>query len=406
MKAKLLPLVGLVLARTANAALNIAGADGSDGVFPPPNSPTNIVVDLGLAVPAGWNANNFANAGKGVYDAGQWAIIYKYSSVNIPKGTTVTFKNHPSHAPVVWLVSGNVTIDGTIDVSGRVGEGLFHEPGPGGFRGGAQAQSGLLPWGGGMGPGGSFAENGYYGPVGTVEPSYVYGNARIVPLIGGSGGRGSDGSGDPRNLRGGAGGGAILIASQNALSVNGAIVARPTPGNGNVVFHRGSGGAIRLIANELSGSGSLDASGLTAENAPGGDGRTRVEAVNYPGGLNIVPPTIRVLPDSPPVIFPENLPTARVVSVAGRASPADPRANLTDTGSDVAIQNNKPVEIEIETTNLEPNSTVTAHIIPRHGLRFTADAKWVSGNTVSSRWVATTTVPPGFAVVQVRAQGK
>jgi hypothetical protein len=33
-----------------------------------------------------------------------------HASVNIPAGVTVTFKNHASHAPVVWLVQGGVTM--------------------------------------------------------------------------------------------------------------------------------------------------------------------------------------------------------------------------------------------------------------------------------------------------------
>jgi hypothetical protein len=398
----LLTTLAFSVAQSVHAALSIAGADGSDGVFPRPSSSTNIVVDLGLAVPAAWNANNSANAGNGVYDVTRWAIVYKYSSVNVPKGTRVSFKNHPSHAPVVWLVSGNVTIDGTVDLDASVGTGLFHEPGPGGFRGGAQALSGVLPAGSGMGPGGSSVD-GVYGPSGNADPALVYGNARILPLIGGSGGVGFAGAGDPRNVRGGAGGGAILIVCQNSISINGMIIARSTQADGNVVHHSGSGGAIRLIADDLSGSGKIDALGLNAFGGSGGDGRVRLEALNYAGGLNVAPPTIRVLPDSPPIIFPDNLPTARILSVAGQPSPADPSSNLTDSGSDIVIQNDKPLEIQIETTNLRTNSTVIAHIIPRHGGRFTAPAKWLSGDASSSRWLAVTTVPAGFAAIQVRA---
>ncbi len=53
-------------------------------------------------------------------------------------GATVTFKNHASCAPVVWLVNGNVTIVGTVSLDGQQNQppGTLAEPGPGGFRGG------------------------------------------------------------------------------------------------------------------------------------------------------------------------------------------------------------------------------------------------------------------------------
>jgi hypothetical protein len=53
-----------------------------------------------------------------VYDADKWAVVFKYTSVNILGGKKLTFKNHATRAPVVWLVSGNVTISGTVDLSG------------------------------------------------------------------------------------------------------------------------------------------------------------------------------------------------------------------------------------------------------------------------------------------------
>jgi hypothetical protein len=55
-----------------DAALSIPGADGSDGVF---NVSTNTTIDLGLAVTGAWDANNSANAGKGVYDPAKWAVV-------------------------------------------------------------------------------------------------------------------------------------------------------------------------------------------------------------------------------------------------------------------------------------------------------------------------------------------
>ena len=131
----------------------IIPSDGTDGTFSPA---ANIEVDLSQAVTGTWSDPNGANAGKGIYDATKWAIVFKYASVNIPAGVTVTFKNHPSHAPVIWLVQGGVTIAGTVSVNGKPGVSgpdalTLTEPGPGGFR---SAASGPAGYGSGLGPGG------------------------------------------------------------------------------------------------------------------------------------------------------------------------------------------------------------------------------------------------------------
>ncbi|MBK8093158.1 MAG: hypothetical protein IPK32_14525 [Verrucomicrobiaceae bacterium] len=98
----------------AHAQLTIP-SDGSDGAFAPA---ANVEIDLGLATTALWNT---PGSGNGVYDAEKWAVVFKYSSVNIPAGVKVTFKNHPTYAPVVWLVQGNVTIAGELSLKGKDG---------------------------------------------------------------------------------------------------------------------------------------------------------------------------------------------------------------------------------------------------------------------------------------------
>lgn len=79
------------------AQLNVP-SDGSDGTL---NITTNTVIDLSKASYAVWNQNNSTNAGNGVYDSNKWAVVFKYSAVTIASNATVTFLNHPTHAPVV-----------------------------------------------------------------------------------------------------------------------------------------------------------------------------------------------------------------------------------------------------------------------------------------------------------------
>lgn len=128
---------------------------GSDASLAP--SGATYVVDLGEASTGDWE-DAPATPGKGVYDPERWAVVFKYSSINIPAGTTVTFRNHPSRAPVVWLVDGDATVAGTVNLDGSDGDTdlsrfQFSEPGPGGFRGGETAMAGLSH-SSGFGPGG------------------------------------------------------------------------------------------------------------------------------------------------------------------------------------------------------------------------------------------------------------
>lgn len=168
------------------SALVIPGADGSDGVL---DITATTVIDLSQAVTANWDANNSANAGKGVYDADKWAVVFKYSSVTIAAGATVAFANHPSRAPVVWLVSGNVTISGTLSVNGQTGalSPNLAEPGPGGFRGGSGYLTSGVGAASGFGPGGAYTANGdrgysaSYGSVGTYGGPPTYGNPSSCP---------------------------------------------------------------------------------------------------------------------------------------------------------------------------------------------------------------------------------
>ena len=116
MKPHIILLALLFTAPLSRAILTIP-SDGSDGIFAPT---TSVEIDLSQATTGAWDASNAATPGKGRYDATKWAIVFKYNTVSIPAGVTVTFKNHPSRAPVVWLVSGNVTIAGTVVTPGRM----------------------------------------------------------------------------------------------------------------------------------------------------------------------------------------------------------------------------------------------------------------------------------------------
>lgn len=188
----------------AQAAIIIPSADGSDGAL---HITSTTVIDLAEAITGDWDSDNSTNAGKGIYDPQQWAVVFKYNSVAIDAGAVLTFLNHPSRAPVVWLVNGNVIINGTVSLNGQDYQTppTIPEPGPGGFRGGSGYYR-TINNGAGFGPGGGDGPSAGYGTSGSYGTgASPYGNQSLIPLIGGSGGGGSNRS--YAQVTGGAGGG-------------------------------------------------------------------------------------------------------------------------------------------------------------------------------------------------------
>lgn len=380
-------LAGLLVASaSAQAQLTIpyGAADGSDGQLVVTTG-TN-VINLGNAGTGSWT-NTSANPGLGTYDASQWAVIYKYSNVVIAANTLVRFSNHITHAPVIWLVSGNVTINGELNLDGQpwnTDPVNLPEPGPGGFRGGGSRLYGNGP---GFGPGGgSF--------IGAYAPS-SYGNPQIVPLIGGSGGNGSN----DRNA--GAGGGAILIVATGSITVNGKCQAN---GGGGSSTGAGSGGAIRLVANQLSGNGSLIA--VAGNGTP--NGRIRLEANGGNNSMTINPPAAAAIPGNPVVLFPPtNGPIVMVSSIGGVNPPTDPKAIMSsDTqADDVALVTTNNVTIQLQTMNFPTNGTVTVFINPRNAGQSVRTATFVTGTTNAALWqVLNVALPyPAHTVIQARA---
>lgn len=388
------------------AAIQVPGANGTSGVL---NITENTTIDLSLAANGAWDAANTAN---GIYDASKWAVVFNYSSVNVAAGATLTFTNHPSKAPVVWLVSGNVTIAGTVSLSGQssVLAPLLAEPGPGGFRGGVGYFSVGAANGAGFGPGGAARASNNVSPGGSFGTgSTAYGNPSLIPLLGGSGG-----SGAARNnaSSGGAGGGAILIAATGTVDLTGTL--RANGGTGAYFYFSadsagaGSGGGIRIVCESLTGGGVVNA--LPGFGTNGGTmGRIRIERAVSTSTANIVPdPSIVPLAaDATALLWPPaSAPDVRVVSIGGVAAPEDPRAAFGASGADVALPETTTTTVLIETTHVEQASTVQVRLTPRSNanatvINATVDSV-VSTTPLVVRWVADVPVNTGYSAVQVR----
>jgi hypothetical protein len=439
----LIAMASLVFVAGAFGQIDV-GSDGSDGAFAPVSS---VTIDLAQAD---------TGPGSGHYDPDRWAVIFNYTSVNIPGGVNVDFSNHPSGAPVVWLVQGDVTIDGAVVLDGENQTGSATRPsipGPGGFRGGRQYISTQSEGGGGFGPGGadyeyagnhgSSGSHATLGEGGSEGPTY--GNEQIIPLIGGSGGESHRGS---SGFAGGAGGGAILIAAGGTITVNGQISA--AGGHGRFVCcwtysGAGSGGAIRLVANEVAGAGQLLAfgGGGGGNGRVGGFGRVRVESnvvspdlISNPaysfstpeldrrclgGDLDNSPcaadgdclggGTCSAAADVPLLWPPDDSPrlvaTKFVVDPLGSPIdvpiPADPHAELDFPNEDISLDSVDDLELHIEAYNVPLDWVVEVHVTAKSGRSFRVTAEPLVGTQQASTTTATFSMERGFSAVQLRA---
>jgi len=390
------------VATSASAQISIPSANlGTDGSLNPFQNRTIMLQNAPTGL---WDQ---AGDGRGVYDAEKWAVVYKYSSVSIPANVTVNFANHPSGAPVVWLVSGDVTINGTVTLNGGNGFVGLGAPngGPGGFSGG----QGGFPFTSGRGPGGGRRDafnqgtGGGFGTFGTTRVTgevggYVYGTGDLVPLIGGSGG-----SADTGTRGGGAGGGAILVVASGTITLNGSIAAN----GGNACCGEsgsGSGGGIRLVCNSLTGIGSVTAIGGNGGNT-GGFGRIRTETNNdtlaTPGlperSRGTDPITIaRLWPDA-------TEPKVTAVSLGGRPVPADPRALCTFGNTDVELNSATPAILTINARNVPLASEIWVRIVPatQGQNEQRVQASFQTGTFQSSTWAATLPVSNGCSTFTI-----
>jgi len=414
-----------MIGRTLNSALALAllgatpalaqgfssGSDGSDGAL-----------------------TFQANQGVVVFDPQALGIdadgdgIYHFITITIPAGTTVRLgaSKLGEGKPVVWLATGAVQIDGTIDLNGANGHARNQAPAPaeagaGGYNGGPggsgaepDGHSGSGPGGGSGGnqttPCGGGAGHALAGVTNTScgPPGVVYGNRFLLPLTGGSGGGGSSttpGGNTENGGGGGAGGGALLIASSDSISIGGSIAARGGAAGFNPAGWwggGGSGGAIRLMASSISGTGSLDVRGGSSNNSPGSEGRVRIEAFTRTGLTNVSPAGAATY-SRPGLVFPPaNAPTVRVSKVGAVDVTSTPKGSFVNP--DVTINASGPVSLTIVASNVPVGTTVKVTVSPEGGTAFTVVSQPLAGTLASSTATAgPVTIPHGFSRFHVLA---
>jgi hypothetical protein len=280
--------------------------------------------------------------------------ILNYTTINVAAGVTLRFNRNALNTPVYLLATGDVTIAGTINVSGNNGTSsppVGGAGGPGGFDGGMPGFISVGP-GAGYGPGAGRGGGAWpSGAANAGSASYAgsatgqnstnhgapYGSPLLVPVLGGSGGGGATGS---PGVGGGGGGGAILIASNTRIIHTGAIQAEggaSVSGGGS-----GSGGAIRLVAPEVSGTGNLSVNG-GSWGTTGGHGRIRVDTIDRRNLRYDFTPLAAANVGSYMAVFPTPIPQLDITQAAGTA---------------IAEGNPGPVTIQLPFGS-DPNRTVT-----------------------------------------------
>lgn len=434
-------MTGLMLALAAGASAQFTSTStGSDGAYAPTGTGTIFFDPAALGLdPSGDN-------------------IFNFTTITIPAGLTVKLvASNVRNQAVTWLASGNVSIAGTLDLSGASAVqfdasnpnsvALYREetePGPGGYAGGVGSQGGVAPEAG-LGPGGGPAgqntnintANCYGGAASSYNvaslylPSVgstglagtAYGSPYLVPLYGGSGGGGGWGSSSNGfGGVGGAGGGAIRIVSTTQISVTGAIIVNGG-GSAGVLNQTGAcyggpgaGGAIHLIAPTITGNGVLTAaSGGTPQGYTGGNtGFIRLNTTNnnFTGTVDGQAAAtafngVQVYAASgPPYTVPANntlaLPSLTITQINGVAVPASPQGNLV-SAPDVSINANTAVTVNIVAANIPVGTVVTLRVTADGGSDQVISCAPLAGTASSSSSTCSATFPFAFSLASLRA---
>ena len=219
-------------------------SDGSDGAFHPVGSQT---INMNAMAPDG---------------------VFNFTTIHIPANVTIRFTPNDLNTSAFFAATGNVLIEGTIDISGS---NFSRNAGPGGGKGGpghpnsaAEAGFGPSPGQGGPPPagqgngggGGGMATPGLMATSRTGSNPAPGGNAisrpEMAPGQAGGGGSGGGGGGGRLfhgvNITGSGGGGAaggLQISTPGAVTISGTLRANGGHAGwafANVFAHGGPGG--------------------------------------------------------------------------------------------------------------------------------------------------------------------
>ncbi|HAV12486.1 MAG TPA: hypothetical protein DCX06_03165 [Opitutae bacterium] len=280
-----------------------SGSDESDGALVIAGNQGNVVFD-----PDAFNP---------VLDADRDGV-YHFTTISVGAGTTLRFRaDVMGHKPMIWLASGDVIIDGQLDLSQTFDGNI---PGAGGFYGGIK--NGVAD---GQGPGGSAADT----DPAFADESHV--NSYLIPLIGGSG-RGAD-TDAFSNADGVSGGGAMLLASSGEIQLNGLVY-------GFSDFDKS--GNLRLVANTISGSNSVS-----------GWNVLRIEAFHHNYTFSI--DANQVIKTRPGVLLPTN---PIKITLVDSVSVDNTKPGANKGVADVTINDGNAVTVQVDCVGIPPGTPI------------------------------------------------
>jgi len=302
--------------------------------------------------------------------------VLHYKSISVPAGVTLKFIPNDDNTQVVLLATGDVLIDGVIDVSGSSAFKCDKNPpykgldycagpgGPGGFSSGMNKQDG-------NGPGGGTGKT----TTGLVSGFKTYGNAEWINLVGGSG----SGAPSTNQANSGGGGGAITIASSGAIVVNGQILAN---GGGN----HGGGGKVRLVAETITGNGKVE----TAGGSNVAIGLIKLESHIITGGLaaNSNPAPFLGTPQVSVPYAANQRPSVAITKVDSKAPSGKPGQfppNLT-------LTRGKVINVEISTKFIPVNTVLMFRYNPTVGQATVVPTSAVAGTLENGTATVTFTI--------------
>ncbi len=201
-----------------------------------------------------------------------------------------------------------------------------------------------------------------------------------------------------------------MIASSGTLSGSGNIWARGGSGvnrcSGGGGGAGGSGGAIRLVANVITGGVNLnfsagDSPGCngTYYTGPSSPGYARLEAFDYHDYTGGAGPNL-VSFSAPFPVTQANPPQLRITSVAGVAAPALPRGSFTSQ-PDVVVPSSQanPVTVALQANNIPLGVVLPVTVRPESGAPTTVNSTALAGSEASSTATASVSLPPGLSVI-------
>lgn len=257
-----------------------AGSDGSDGDFAPVKGAAPWDEDGDGIVTLRPNEIIQVSDGRTI-DALNG--IFNWTNVVIPSDVTVVFERDrltsaSINAPVIWRAQTTISVAGTLNLNGK-------------FRGGLTSGAGA--------PGGW--DGSFNGAVymGHSDTGAHVGSELGFPLAGGTGDQ------DAIGVNGSGGGGCILLAADESVSITGSITARGADNTQG--FNAGGGpGAVRVVSDAIHFSGTINT--MNGQGGFGGQqdyGPVRFESYEITGNGSItgdftVGPPGKVLYESDP----------------------------------------------------------------------------------------------------------